>query len=263
MEVGVSTASLFLREYNEDALVTLDELNAKTCEIFLECFSEYTEEFGRLLLSRKGNLDVHSIHVATLNFETELFSGFQRSFNDAVSWLKKVLSTGKLLGAKCYTMHGRARLKTGADYDDYKKAGERLELLGGITEKYGIRICLENVSWAFCNRPEFFTNVKKYAPSLGATLDIKQARRANIDYREFLNAMGENIQTVHISDVDENGRIKLPGKGKFDFEELFKRLKDVGFDGAVLIEVYKDDYGEIKEIGESLDRMRELAYKIF
>ena len=75
--------------------------------------------------------------------------------------------------------------------------------------------------------------------------------------------MGENIRTVHISDVDENGKIKLPGKGVFDFEELFTRLKDVGFDGSALIEVYKDDYGEIKEIGESLDRMRELAYKIF
>lgn len=263
MEVGVSTASLFLREYNEDALVTLNKLNAKTCEVFLECFSEYTEEFGKLLFSRKGNLDVHSIHVATLNFETELFSGYPRAFKDALSWFESVLSTGKLLGAKCYTMHGRARLKTGSDYDNYKKAGERLELLGETTRKYGIKICLENVSWAFCNRPEFFTNVKKYAPSLGATLDIKQARRANINYREFLDAMGENIQTVHISDVDDNGTIKLPGKGVFDFEELFKRLRDVGFDGSVLIEVYKDDYGEIKEIGESLDRMRELAYKIF
>ena len=83
MEIGVSTASLFLREYNEDSLVTLNEIDARTCEIFLESFSEYTEEFGKLLLSRKGNLNVHSLHVITLNFETELFSANQRAFNDA------------------------------------------------------------------------------------------------------------------------------------------------------------------------------------
>ena len=263
MEVGVSTASLFLRKYNEDALPVLDELGAKTCEIFLESFSEYTEDYGKLLLSRKGGLNVHSLHVVTLNFETELFSINPRAYNDAKFWFERVLSTGELLGAKHYTMHGRARIKNGGDYDNYEKAGTRLSELCKIAEKHGIRICLENVSWAMCNYPEYFTRVKEYAPHLGATLDIKQARRANADYRDFLSAMGENIKTVHISDMDENGKILLPGKGKFDFEELFKRLKDVGFNGAALIEVYKDDYGEIKEIGESLDRMREIAYKIF
>ena len=75
--------------------------------------------------------------------------------------------------------------------------------------------------------------------------------------------MGQNIKTVHISDVDENGKIKLPGEGTFDFEELFRRLKDVGFDGDALIEVYKDDYGNVTEIKRSLDKMREIAYKIF
>ena len=263
MEIGVSTASLFLREYNEDSLVTLNEIDARTCEIFLESFSEYTEEFGKLLLSRKGNLNVHSLHVITLNFETELFSANQRAFNDANYWFERVLSTGKLLGAHCYTMHGRARIKTGADYDNYKKSGERLSVLCDTAEKYGMKICLENVSWAMCNYPEFFTSVKEYAPKLMATLDIKQARRSDIDYRKFLNALGENIRTVHLSDGDDFGKIRLPGKGNFDFEELFKRLKDVGFNGDMLIEVYKDDYGEIKEIGESLDYLREIAQKIF
>lgn len=263
MEIGVSTASLFLREYNEDSLVTLNEIDARTCEIFLESFSEYTEEFGKLLLSRKGNLNVHSLHVITLNFETELFSANQRAFNDANYWFERVLSTGKLLGAHCYTMHGRARIKAGSDYDNYEKAGKRLAILCETAAKYGIKICLENVAWAFCSYPDFFRKVKQYAPDLMATLDIKQARRSGIDYREYIDAMGQNIKTVHISDVDENGKIKLPGEGTFDFEELFRRLKDVGFNGDALIEVYKDDYGDVTEIKRSLDKMREIAYKIF
>ena len=53
---GVSTASLFLREYNEDALTVLDGLGIKCTEVFLTTLSEYTQEFARLLASRRGGV---------------------------------------------------------------------------------------------------------------------------------------------------------------------------------------------------------------
>ena len=52
MDIGISTASLFMREYNEDALVTLDNLDARVVEVFLQSFSEYKPEYGKLLLKR-------------------------------------------------------------------------------------------------------------------------------------------------------------------------------------------------------------------
>ena len=52
MTTGVSTASLFLREMNEDALTVFKELGVKCTEIFLTTFSEYTEEYARLLKER-------------------------------------------------------------------------------------------------------------------------------------------------------------------------------------------------------------------
>ena len=57
MEIGVSTASLFMREYNEDALPLLDKSDARVVEVFLQGFSEYKKEFGELLKSRLGNLN--------------------------------------------------------------------------------------------------------------------------------------------------------------------------------------------------------------
>ena len=75
--------------------------------------------------------------------------------------------------------------------------------------------------------------------------------------------MGEDIVTVHLSDVDSNGKMCLPGKGVTDFTDLFKRLKDVGFDGALLLEVYKNDFDKNCELYESLDYVNELAHKIF
>lgn len=152
--------------------------------------------------------------------------------------------------------------KTG-DYDDYKKAGERLDELSRKASEYGVSLCLENVEWAFYNRPGFFKEVKKYAPLLKCTLDVKQARLSGYDYGEYLDEMQSDVKTVHLSDVTVDGKIRLPGKGIFDFEQLFRRLKGVGFNGDMLIEVYKNDYNDVSEISQSLDYLRELKYKIF
>ena len=83
------------------------------------------------------------------------------------------------------------------------------------------------------------------------------------DYADYIADMGANIKTVHLSDIDENGKICLPGRGIFDFSRLFERLKDAGVNADMLIEVYKDDYSQVKELKDSLDYLRELQYKIF
>ena len=98
---------------------------------------------------------------------------------------------------------------------------------------------------------------------MGAVLDITQAAISGYPYEDYLQEMGENLCYVHASDFDENGKKCLPGKGRFDFEELFKRLKGAGFNGAVLIENYSDDYRELKDLKDSYDYLSEKAEKIF
>ena len=47
MQTGVSTASLFGRKNNEEALPLLDGLGIKTAEVFFTSFSEYGAGFGQ------------------------------------------------------------------------------------------------------------------------------------------------------------------------------------------------------------------------
>ena len=49
VEIGISTASLFKKQYNEDAIPTLDALDARVCEVFLESYYEYYTEDGKVL----------------------------------------------------------------------------------------------------------------------------------------------------------------------------------------------------------------------
>lgn len=263
MEIGISTASLFKRQYNEDALITLNELDARVCEIFLGTYSEYTKQFCDLLKQRVGKLRVHSIHTLNTHFEPQLFSANPRAIDDAYKIFGNCLNTAKTLGATCYTLHGIARFKKNVLYNEYEKIGKMLDKAKDFAYSYGIDLCLENVEWAYYNHVGFYNNVSKYCKNLSTCLDVKQARISGDSYVDYINEMGASIKTVHLSDVNDSGKICLPGKGLFDFNDLFKRLKDVPFDGDMLIEVYTNDYGEIIELKRSLDYLRELQYKIF
>ena len=66
---------------------------------------------------------------------------------------------------------------------------------------------------------------------------------------------------MHVSDVDAQGKICLPGKGTFDFATLIKRLNDTGFDGALLVEVYTNDYQKEQELKFACEYLDELIDK--
>lgn len=257
MKVGVSTASLFGREYNEDALLTLDKIGAGVAEIFLESFCEYKEDYARLLKSRLGNLKVHSIHTLNTHYEPQLFSSNDRSYNDAVKIFEDVLKCAKILDAENNTFHGRIRIKR-ANFSNYEETGNYFNKLDNLAKGYGVSVCLENVEWAMYNQVGYFKKLMPYAPNLRACLDIKQARLSGYDYRGYLDEMAPRLNTVHISDYDENGKIVLPGKGLFDFEKLINELVEIDFNGAILIEVYKDSYRNIEELGDSLEYVRNI-----
>ena len=263
MKVGISSASLFGRFHTEDAVQKLNGLKVDTTEVFFETFSEYSKKFGKKIKKMKGDIDVHSIHTLTTQFEPTLYSQNDRAQKESFDLLEGTLSAGEIIGAKYYTFHGVARVKRVPMTIDFDRVGRITNEIINRCKKHGIALAYENVHWAYYNYIGFFKAVKERVPELKGALDIKQARQSGIHYKEFLDEMGKDIVTVHLSDVDENGKMCLPGKGVTDFEDLFLRLRDVGFDGSMLIEVYQNDYNEPKELIDSLEFLKEKADKVF
>ena len=264
MKVGVSTASLFQRKTNEDALPLLNDLGVTCAEVFLTTFSEYDEEFGKLLAEKKGNIDVHSVHVLNTQFEPQLFSLADKVKRDAFFWLRRSMSVGKAIGAKYYTFHGIGRYKKDAregKTDNYPFWAEKLREIDGVCEEYGVKLSLETVEWSILRKPQIFTEILKSFPSLTGVLDIKQTRVSGYSDKDYINAMQGKITHVHVSDIGENGKMCLPGKGKYDFDTLLKMLADSGFDGPLLIEAYKGDYEKVEELKTACEYLQELIYK--
>ena len=259
---GVSTSSLFLREMNEDALTVLNALGVKSTEIFLTTFSEYTEEFARLLLSRRGNLKVNSVHLLNTQFEPQLFGAHPRAKKDAFEILHRAMASAHIFGAERYTFHSLTRLKRNSSPLNYDSLGENFNEIIAACAEHGVKLCLENVHWALYNEPGIFSRLKRRCPDLQGVLDVKQARLSGYPYQMYVKDMEGSISHVHLSDVDERGKICLPGQGIFDFEECLRRLKDAGFDGALLIEVYAGDYAGYSELKASCDFLDEIVAKI-
>lgn len=260
MKVGISTASLFLRKNNEEALPLFDAWGVPCAEVFLTSFCEYAPAFAHTLAAAKGGVEIHSVHVLNTQYEPQLYAEHPRVLEDANGWLREVLSSANILGARNYTFHGIARLKR-TFRENWQRFSAITAQIYETCRAAGVRLCYENVEWALYNRPGLFALLKKDCPDLGGVLDIKQARITGYDWREYLADMGESLATVHVSDVTAEGKMCLPGQGVFEFAELFARLRGIGFDGAVLIENYARDYGEPDELRCSFEYLADLAAK--
>jgi sugar phosphate isomerase/epimerase len=263
MKIGISTASLFGRKNTEQALQFLNENKVSTCEVFLESYCEYSPEFIPILKKYKGDLDVHSRHTLTTQFEPQLYSLNERARIDSFKLLESTMQVANAIGAKYYTFHGIARLKRTQINVDFDRVSKYTNQIIEVCNKYGVDLAYENVHWAYYNYVGFFRKLKSLAPKLKGTLDVKQARQSDLDYKELIKEMADSIVTVHLSDVDANGKMCLPGKGITDFEDIFSRLRDVGFDGAMLLEVYQNDFDTYEQLFESLDFIKRTAGKIF
>ncbi len=259
MKTGISTACFFTRQPTEQAAVTLKNLGAQTCEVFFQTYYEYRPEFSKALSRDISGLNVNSVHAISGHFEGNLFSPVRRVRGDGMYWLDQLMRSAQLLNCKYYTFHGQPRCKNIPDYDEY--AGYLSDAVN-FCARYGVTLCLENVCWCMYNRPGVFGEFKKRIPELKGVFDIKQARRSHYPYAAYIKDMSGAIAYAHLSDIDENGKMCLPGKGVYNFEEILKRLTGEGFDGDIIIEVYPDNFADGQELKESADYLNEIIYKL-
>ena len=256
MELGISTASFYTKLATEDTFNEIYNLGVNVCEVFLSSLSEYSGDILDIIVKNKC-VPVNSIHALTNQFEPDLFNRNLRAANDSFAVLEKVLTAGERLDAKYYTFHGPTLLKK-INYNlNYDRLGEVVTRIMNACERHNLQLSYETVHWTYFKEVEYFTKLKEVCPELKCTIDIKQIMQAGGDWRQFVSTLGSDISTVHICDYDNERSLHLPGRGIFDFKELFARLRDVGYDGACILEVYPESYNQYSELGNSLDYLRE------
>ena len=82
-------------------------------------------------------------------------------------------------------------------------------------------------------------------------MDTKQAHRAGYDPIQVVKALGKNIKHIHYSDYGKSGDCLKFGFGEYDNLTLFRDLKDRGFDGSIVIELYKGSFSDARDLAEN------------
>lgn len=258
MNFGISTACFYPEVLTEDTFKIISSIGFKLCEVFFESSTEMT---GKILSRideniKKYNLSINTIHPFPASFEPFLFDVYERRREEMEEKFELACRAAKKLGAKYYIFHGQ---RSNNQTKDIKWTAEVMDNLCKIALKYDVFIAWENVSWCMGNDPKFIQSVKENMnEEIYFTLDVKQAIRSGRSIDEYLNVFGNKIVNVHISDSDEFCDCLLPGYGVFDFKEIINRTQNLNKDCQYIIEVYRDNYGDLDEIKKSFEYINNL-----
>ena len=256
MEIGASSACFYPLE-TEHSLLHIAEMGFKHCEIFFNAHSELKPAFIKELKRIKDayGINVASLHpYASFSEGYDFFSAYERRFGDALENYKRYFEAAGILRAEYIVMHGAARL-----YDiDMTEYARRFSVINEAAESFGCCVAHENVVNFLSATPDFTRFMHSHlGDKYKMVLDVKQARRAGFESKEFIDIMKSNIVHVHLSDYSEKTDCIPPcEEGQFDFGNLFSLLHKSGYTGKYIIELYSDGYmnrDEIKDSAKYLD----------
>ncbi len=266
MKFGMSTACFFMKEYTEDAMSEIGRMGIKNAEVFFSAAAEYDPKFVREVKKRADDygVNVFSVHALTTQFEPQMFSAHDRQRQEAYDTYKQVLEAAKILDAGVYVFHGPANIKIARTLNiNYAYTGEMVSMAAELAKEYGVKFSYETVHWCWYAKPEFAQLLKPYLTTgnLYYTLDIKQAAQSKLPVLDYIDAMDGRMVNIHICDYlidDRKGIVpKLPFEGQLDFGALKNKLKEIDYQGGMILEVYANnysDYGALKANFEHLER---------
>ena len=159
------------------------------------------------------------------------------------------------LGAKIFVLHGA--FKTGTcTYERYIERYWRLFQLG---REFGITVAQENVAYCLSSKIDLLTEMsRQLGDDVAFVLDIKQATRSGISPFELLDKLGNKIRHIHISDNDEEHDCLPINSGSFAFRLLINRLKAIDYHGALILELYRNNYSTYDELAVNIQSVEKL-----
>ncbi|MBR2338724.1 MAG: sugar phosphate isomerase/epimerase [Clostridia bacterium] len=255
MEIGASTSNFYPAPV-ETALDTVLAAGFSTVEIFLNAPSEREPAFVDELRRRADGAGavVCALHPYSSFMEPYfLFSLYERRFTDMLEDYKHYFEAAARLGARYLVLHGD---KVGGKLP-VERSLERYERLYDLGATFGVRVAQENV---VRYRSEELTYLRALRQQLGDkaafVLDIKQTVRCSLPIEEVADAMGDRIVHVHVSDHTAARDCLPPGTGAFDYGRLFSLLRQRQYDGALILELYRDGFDSAEDLIQAAEFLK-------
>lgn len=261
VRAGISTACLYPME-TENALSAVCSMGIEATEIFINSHCELEKDYLRGL---KNTLDENgvkcvSLHPYTCGIEPMmLFTHYERRFLDMLEYHKNYFEAMNFLGAEKFILHGNKPENRFPDEMYF----ERYERLYDLGKTFGVYVTQENVARCSGGSLDFLVKMKKaLGDKAKFTLDVKQAVRSGVSPYEFVKQLGSSVVHVHLSDHNDKTDCAPVGAGNLDFERFLTQLKNCGFDGDMVLELYRWGFSDEKDLFENYKYIKDVSQKI-
>lgn len=261
-EIGISSACLFPLDTIQSVQACADA-GFGLQEIFINTDSELSGEyFARLkkTVAERG-IRITSIHPFTSGFENILFFvGYEKRVEDGAEYYKKYFNAAAELGAKYVIFHGN-NMKT--EFCGFERYCEIFQYINSKAKPFGVELIHENVSFSIVSDPDNIRKIRRVCPEMRFAFDAKQSCRGGRSPYDALDAMTGAVAHVHINDYDLiNRECKPPFRGELDLPLIISKLKNSGYDGDTVIEVYRENFTDLSELALSAKRLKKLITAI-
>ena len=174
-----------------------------------------------------------------------------------IAEVKRIIDACAKIGATILVVHGNVSGLGFVTEREKKRSmatlADSFSFLNNYGSKKGVTVTLEN-TW---ETPAEFAYILKQAKDLKVTIDIAHAylEKGTPNVETFLKRFKDRIVYIQISDnggtSDDHEEI---GNGKIPWRTIGRILKDSGYDGGVVLEVFK----EKAAVKRSLKKIRRL-----
>ena len=261
MHIGASTANLYPMN-TEDALDVLLRLGFRELEVFVNTESEIAPSFIRELKERLQAAGARAVSLHPYISGSEpylLYSAYERRYRDGLDMYARLFEAAASLGAGLLVMHG----DKAEGVLPVEESIARFEGVSGLGRAYGVTLAQENVVRFRASDNAYIAAMRRQlGPKAAFVFDLKQCRRCGHRPEEVVAAMGPALAHVHISDHDDRRDCLPPGKGTVDYDRLFRLLASVGFDGPVILELYRTNFEREAELAEAKRLLEEAAARM-
>lgn len=166
-----------------------------------------------------------------------------------LAWHKKQVDLGAEVGATAYSgaLYGHPGVvpRRRPSEAEYQHAADGLHRLAEHGEKLGVLIVPEPMSrfrTHLINTPAQLMRLLERAdhPSLRVLLDTYHLIPEVRDYAEAIRTVGEKLWGLHACENDRG----VPGGGLVPWPTVFAALKEIAFDGYLVLESYNSSLGD-------------------
>lgn len=249
MKIGIHQ-HVFTKKLSED---NLDQMNAirdygfDSMDVNVRALDIPT---ARLIRGRAKELGLHLMGGGSLPVDKELLSDDKEKRREAIEYMKTLVRKVHELGSTFYggiiyapfsKLTGKAPTKEEFDYST-----EGLKEVARFAQTFGINVGLEPA-----NRYEtYMINTIGDGLRLIDNIDEKNVGilfdtfHTTIEEKNMYNsiiAAGSRLFHVHVSANDRG----IPGSGQVHWDDVFRGLKDIGYDGVITIEGFVDNTADV------------------